>query len=188
MARMTERRPHDVPVGNWVDQLIRAAQERGAFDDLPGAGKPLRDTGPLDEDWWIRQKIRSEDLPPDVLLPPALLLRKEVAGLPAAVRDLPTEAAVRAAVREVNLRVAAWIRTPSGPVVPVAPADPDAVVAAWRAAREAAPSSGVTDNGAADDARPGAVDGDGARRREAPRADGATAPRRPWWRRLLRQR
>jgi hypothetical protein len=198
MARMTERRPHDVPVGNWVDQLIRAAQARGEFDDLPGAGKPLPDTGPLDEDWWVRQKIRSEDLPPDALLPPALLLRKEVAGLPEAVRDLPTEAAVRQAVREVNLRVAAWIRTPTGPVVPVAPADPDTVVAAWRAAREAPPSSGGTDDkagdddarpGAADDdARAGAADDDGALRREAPHPDGATAPRRPWWRRLLRRR
>jgi DnaJ family protein C protein 28 len=26
---------------NWIDQQIREAQERGAFDDLPGKGKPL---------------------------------------------------------------------------------------------------------------------------------------------------
>jgi hypothetical protein len=188
MAPMTERRPDGVPVGNWVDQLIRAAQERGEFDDLPGAGKPLRDTGPLGEDWWVRQKIRSEDLPPDVLLPPALLLRKEVAGLPEAVRDLPTEAAVRGAVREVNLRVAAWIRTPTGPVVPVAPADPDAVVAAWRAAREAPPSARAADDAAPDDARPGEADRGGVSPGEGPHTDGPTAPRGSWWRRLLRRR
>lgn len=175
---MTERRPPDVPVGNWVDQLIRAAQERGEFDDLPGAGKPLPDTGRLDEDWWVRQKIRSEDLPPDALLPPALLLRKEVAGLPVAVRDLPTEAAVREAVREVNLRVAAWIRTPTGPVVPVAPADPDAVVAAWRAAREAPPSAAADDE----------ADPDDAVRGDARHPDDAPAPRVPWWRRQPRRR
>jgi hypothetical protein len=170
---MTERKPGDVPVGNWVDQLIRAAQERGEFDDLPGAGKPLPDTGPLDEDWWVRQKIRSENLPADALLPPALLLRKEVAGLPETARDLPTEEAVREAVREVNLRVAAWIRTPTGPVVPVAPADPDAVVASWRAAREVPPSSGAV---------PARRPGDTARQP----AD-ARARRTSWWRRLRRR-
>jgi DnaJ family protein C protein 28 len=26
---------------SWIDQQIREAQERGAFDDLPGKGKPL---------------------------------------------------------------------------------------------------------------------------------------------------
>ncbi|GAA4416821.1 DUF1992 domain-containing protein [Georgenia halophila] len=132
---MTERKPPGVPVGNWVDELIRAATERGEFDNLPGAGKPLPDTDTNDENWWIRQKIRDEDLPADVLLPPALQLRKEVADLPETVRDLPTEEAVRDAVREVNRRVADWIRTPSGPVVPVAPADPDMIVAAWRDGR-----------------------------------------------------
>lgn len=176
---MTERKPPDVPVGNWVDQLIRAAQERGQFDDLPGAGKPLPGIdGPLDEDWWVRQKIRSEGLPADALLPPALLLRKEVAGLPEAVRHLPTEAAVRDAVREVNLRVAAWVRTPTGPVVPVAPADPDAVVAAWRAGRrmppQAIPSAEtpVGGRGAGED-RP---------------AEPAPDRRRGWWHRLVPRR
>ncbi|WP_043500922.1 DUF1992 domain-containing protein [Georgenia sp. SUBG003] len=141
---MTERKPTDVPAGNWVDQLIRAAQERGEFDDLPGAGKPLPGIdAPLDEDWWVRQKIRDEGLPADALLPPALLLRKEVAGLPEAVRDLPTEEAVREAVREVNLRVAAWIRTPTGPVVPVSPADPEKVVTAWRTAQGGPAASGA---------------------------------------------
>lgn len=26
---------------SWIDTHIRIAQERGAFDNLPGAGKPL---------------------------------------------------------------------------------------------------------------------------------------------------
>jgi hypothetical protein len=164
---MTERKPADVPVHTWVDRLIREAEERGAFDNLPGAGKPLPGLDrPLDEDWWIRQKLRSEDLPTDGLLPPALQLRRELAALPETVRDLSDEDAVRAAVREVNARVAAWIRTPSGPVLPVAPADVGAVVAQWRAGREdrvAAPGS--------------------------PPEDGTTprpGDRRPWWRRRRR--
>jgi len=178
MVAMTERKPADVPVGNWVDQLIRAAQERGEFDDLPGAGKPLPGTGgPLDEDWWVRQKIRDEGLPADALLPPALLLRKEVAGLPEAVRHLPTEEAVRLAVREVNLRVASWIRTPTGPVVPVSPADPDAVVGAWRASRGMPADDGTErpDGPGQGPARPTTDDG------------GEPFPRRSWWRWLLRR-
>ncbi|MFC7406357.1 DUF1992 domain-containing protein [Georgenia alba] len=132
---MTERKPPGVPVGNWVDEIIRAATARGEFDDLPGAGKPLADDRPPDEDWWLRQKIRDEEVPADVFLPPGLQLRKEVARLPETVRDLPTEDAVRETVQELNARVAAFIRTPTGPVVPVAPADVEKVVAAWREAR-----------------------------------------------------
>jgi DnaJ family protein C protein 28 len=33
------RKPRDWD--NWIDQQIREAQERGAFDDLPGKGRPL---------------------------------------------------------------------------------------------------------------------------------------------------
>ncbi len=137
---MTQRKPHDVPFETWVDRLIREAQERGEFDNLPGAGKPLPGIDrPLTEDWWVHQKIREEELPSDALLPPALQLRKELAALPEDVRDLRDEAEVRARVREVNERVAAWIRNPSGPVLPVAPANMEAVVAEWRAAQPGPP-------------------------------------------------
>lgn len=133
---MTQRKPQDVPFHSWVDQLIHEAQERGEFDNLPGAGKPLPGIDrPLAEDWWVHQKIRDEELPSDALLPPALQLRKELAALPDDVRHLRDEAAVRARVRDVNERVAAWIRNPSGPVLPVAPANMEAVVAQWRAAQ-----------------------------------------------------
>lgn len=167
---MTERKPGDVPVHDWVDRLIREAEERGAFDDLPGYGKPLPGIDrPLDEDWWIRQKLRDEDLPADGLLPPALQLRKEVAALPENVRHLRDEAAVRAAVREVNLRVAEFIRIPTGPLLPVAPADPDAVVARWRAEREADQAGGP--------ARPAPAAGAPGRSDLARPARG----RRRWW-------
>ena len=81
---MTERKPPGVSFESWVDRQIREAQERGAFDDLPGAGKPLPGhQEPYDENWWLKRKISSEDLS---LLPPSLALRKEAeeeAGLPA---------------------------------------------------------------------------------------------------------
>ena len=35
---------------------IREAQERGEFDNLPGAGKPLTDLGDTDDPmWWVRR-------------------------------------------------------------------------------------------------------------------------------------
>jgi hypothetical protein len=44
-----------------VERLIREARERGEFDDLPGAGRPLD----LDDDelWWIRRKAKDEGIP-----------------------------------------------------------------------------------------------------------------------------
>ena len=46
-----------------AEDKIRAAIEAGEFDHLPGFGKPsdLIDE-PYDPFWWIRRKIRYEDL------------------------------------------------------------------------------------------------------------------------------
>ena len=38
---MTERKPPEISFASWIDQQINEAAERGAFDNLPGAGKPL---------------------------------------------------------------------------------------------------------------------------------------------------
>jgi hypothetical protein len=38
---MTEREPPGMRCEDWIERQIREAQERGAFDDLPGAGKPI---------------------------------------------------------------------------------------------------------------------------------------------------
>ncbi len=35
-----------------VEKAIREAQERGEFDGLPGAGKPLGDLGSPDDAMW----------------------------------------------------------------------------------------------------------------------------------------
>jgi Domain of unknown function (DUF1992) len=123
-----------------IDQQIRKAEERGDFADLPGKGKPLPGMdGPYDENWWIKGWIEREGVPSDALLPTPLQLRKEAERLPEAVRDLPTKEAVRAAVSELNRRIAEWVRAPSGPAVPVKRVDPEAIVQGWRAARSAPP-------------------------------------------------
>ncbi|MFF3854577.1 DUF1992 domain-containing protein [Micromonospora sp. NPDC002575] len=122
-----------------AEAQIRTAQERGEFDNLPGAGKPLPGRGtPYDESWWIKSFLEREKLPSDLLLPTPLLLRRKIERVPDEVRDLPTEAAVRAYVADLNREIVAWLRNPTGPQVVVRPANADEVVAGWRADRERA--------------------------------------------------
>jgi hypothetical protein len=47
-----------------ADNKIRAAVDAGEFDHMPGLGKesPLIDE-PYDPYWWIRSKLRQEQLP-----------------------------------------------------------------------------------------------------------------------------
>jgi hypothetical protein len=119
-----------------IEAQIRLAQERGEFDGLPGQGKPIPGAGePDDELWWVKGLIKREGLPTSALLPASLQLRKEIEDLPAAVRELPTEEAVRAAVTGLNERIVAWIRTPSGPQVPIRRVEVEEVLAGWRAGR-----------------------------------------------------
>lgn len=170
---MAERIPMNMPIHTWVDRLILEAEERGEFDNLPGAGKPFAWLDkPRDENWWVNQKIRDEEVPSSVLLPPALQLRKEVAELPEAVRDLPDEESVRAAVADVNGRVAEWIRAPRGPVLPIRLASVEDIVAGWRANTSFAEPEGDSSG----EARPGDQD-DGST--SAVRESGR--PRRRWW-------
>ncbi|MEV0704893.1 DUF1992 domain-containing protein [Saccharopolyspora sp. NPDC050389] len=135
---MTERKPPGVTFESWVDKQIRTAQERGDFDDLPGAGKPLPGAGaPLDDQWWVKDYIRREGISGDALLPTPLQLRKEIERLPEAVHDLTTEQAVRDVAADLNRRIVDHLRTPTGPQVAIGPVNVDDVVSAWRAGRPA---------------------------------------------------
>jgi DnaJ-like protein len=59
MEEMTERKPRDMSFRSWVDQQIADAQERGVFEDLPGAGQPLDLSGDGDfTDKWLRDYVR----------------------------------------------------------------------------------------------------------------------------------
>ena len=133
---MTERKPANVSFESWVEAQIRAAQDRGEFADLPGAGKPLRDPGGGDQ-WWLKEFLRREELDTGALLPEGLRLRKEVELLPTAAAALPTEERVRALVDELNQRIDRCVRTHTGPTVPVRFVDQDAIVDRWRADRAA---------------------------------------------------
>jgi Domain of unknown function (DUF1992) len=128
-----------------VEAQIRSAQERGEFDNLPGAGKPIpgRDL-PYDESWWIKSFLEREKLPSDLLLPTPLQLRRRVERLPDEVRDLPTEASVRAYVADLNAEIVSWLRTPTGPRVVIRPVNADDAVRRWRADRDRTAANAVT--------------------------------------------
>jgi len=140
-----ERRGADGPGPAWstpeeraavVEQAIQHAIRRGDFDDLPGSGRPLRGLGrPHDPDWWIRQKIETEQL--RGLGPPALTLRVEHAEMHERLDRLSREQDVREALEDFNARVRdARLQLLGGPPVVTPTRDVDAEVAAWRARRE----------------------------------------------------
>lgn len=117
-----------------ADMQIRKAIERGEFDNLPGAGKPLDLSDHHDPDWWLKSLARREGL---VMLPPSIQLRKDDAALDDELDRLPNEVAVRRAVEQFNERVIrARYELPAGPPLVTMPRDTDATVAAW-AARKA---------------------------------------------------
>lgn len=164
---MTERKPPRVSFESWVERQIREAEDRGEFDNLPGLGKPLPGAGKPDEElWWLKSKLRQEELSTEALLPTSLRLRKEIERLPQTAAALPTERAVRETVEELNVRIAKFLRAPTGPPVPVRPVDPDEVVQQWEQERRAV-----------------------MQRHAATPADVASAaPRARWWHRFTGRR
>ncbi len=120
----------------WVDVQIRQAMERGDFDDLPGAGKPIENLGTEhDPEWWVKQLIEREKI---TVLPPALQLRKDDAELDGVLDTLASEDEVRRRVEDFNARVIRARYTPvDGPPLITMPRDMEETVKAWRERRAA---------------------------------------------------
>lgn len=149
MTRDDERQPEPRPSGTaWnteaeraavVESAIQQAMRQGAFDNLPGAGKPIEDLGTHhDPDWWIRRKIQTEKL--EGLGPAALTLRVEEAQLEQTLDAFRREADVREYLEDFNRRVVdARRQLMGGPPVVTALRDVEADIAAWRMRREKAP-------------------------------------------------
>lgn len=120
-----------------VEGAIADGKNRGEFDDLPGAGKPL-DLGDIsDPDWWVKQVIKREKLDMSGAMPPSLVLRREAATYPAALVTEHREGEVRRIVEDYNQRVIDDRKRPViGPPPPVAPIlDVDEIVDGWRELR-----------------------------------------------------
>jgi hypothetical protein len=131
---VTDRKPPGVRFETWVERQIREATERGEFDNLPGAGRPIADLDePHDELWWVRRKLRLENLS---YLPPTLALRKAAEDALAAAARAGSEDQVRRIVAEINARIVEGNRkAASGPPSNLVPFDVDRVVRAWRERR-----------------------------------------------------
>ena len=131
---MTERKPPGIGFGTWVERQIREATERGEFDNLPGAGKPIADLDrPHDELWWVRQKLRREHLS---WLPPTIALRKEAEEALLAASRAGSEDQVRRIVADINRKILEGNRkAASGPPLNLMPFDVERVVRTWRERR-----------------------------------------------------
>ena len=119
-----------------IDRQLREAAERGEFDNLEGAGKPLSDAGrEYEEDWWVKDWLAREGATAGVV-PATLALRRDVDDLEAKVDRLRTEAEVRDYLAELNERIRkARVGLMDGPPVVLPPRDADSVVAGWRERR-----------------------------------------------------
>jgi DnaJ homologue, subfamily C, member 28, conserved domain len=158
---MTERKPPGISFTSWIDRQISEAAQRGAFDDLPGAGKPLPKRADADDGQaWLRDYLRREGVQAEDLLPTPLKLRKEVERLTETVHDFGSEQAVRAAVAQLNQQIIQWRRIPEGPPVYLRLVDEDTLVRMWQDGRAASP----------------------------PAPSPPSPPPAPWWRRLRRRR
>lgn len=151
---------------SWVEKQIREAQERGEFDNLPGAGKPLKGLDDPDPDWWVKKMMAREGLDASDAMPPVMILRREHASFPESLLDVRTEDGVREVLRDYNLRVLDDRRRPAfgkespiwAPTVEVEP-----MVERWRVLK-------------AELAAALAADADSAVREPDP-------PRKRWWQR-----
>ena len=119
----------------WVDLQIQQAMERGEFDNLPGAGKPLGDLGsPYDRDWWLKKLIEREQI--TGVLPAALQLRKDDATLDAELDRETAEPVVRKLVEDFNRRIIeARRQLQGGPPVVTKTRDVEVEVQRWRERR-----------------------------------------------------
>jgi hypothetical protein len=138
-SAMTQRKPPNMSVPDWVERQIRTAQANGDFENLPGAGKPIPDLDrPQDPLSWVASYLRRENVDVSALLPQSLALAKEVEVLAERLLKERSTARVRQIVEDLNERILQAHRRPqSGPPLRVGRLNVDAVVEEWRTARTA---------------------------------------------------
>lgn len=134
---MSERKPIQQSFNSWVDELVAKAQREGAFDNLPGAGKPLKDLDkPYEEDWWLREFLEREQLS---VTPEPIDLRRRIAALREEAAGCRDERDARSRLVAMNALVARLNAIPQpDAAAPVAPVDVEEEVRAWRRRRGAA--------------------------------------------------
>ena len=134
---MTKRKPPETSWETWIDWQIRVATEEGAFDNLPGAGKPLPNYGSDDDPLarWVKRQVVDEQIS---VLPPSLALLRRVESELATIGKLHDEATVRSRVAALNVEITRVNATVlEGPPTRLGTLNADQVVAQWRRSRSA---------------------------------------------------
>lgn len=129
------RRPVGVPIGSLAEYRIREAQMQGKFDQIEGFGQPLQDLDePLGEDWWLKKKLKAEQIS---LLPPLLAVRRRIEVVRGEIETLAEESQVRRLLTTLNKEIREAIASPQpGPSIVVLPLDVEAEVTAWQERRK----------------------------------------------------
>jgi hypothetical protein len=128
---MSERKPPGTAWESWIDRQIRRAEERGEFQELPGAGEPLPDLGKrFDLMQWVKDKLRREGLS---YMSPSVALRKEAHDALQDALRARSETEVRQLIADVNQRIREANRKGiGGPSLMLIPFDVERVVREWR--------------------------------------------------------
>lgn len=128
---MTERKPPNASWESWIERQIDEGRRAGAFDDLPGHGRPIDDLErPHDELWWVKAKIQREDV---AVTPPTIAIRSERDRVVEAAMSASSESVVREMIGRLNERIRHVNRFGTwGPPSSVAPLDVDLIVERWR--------------------------------------------------------
>jgi hypothetical protein len=135
---MALRKPFGTGFVPWIESQIKDAMDAGAFDNLPGAGKPLpNNSGQFDPDWWVKQYAQREGVS---ILPASLAMLRKVEKELALIEKLGDEAAVRRRVAALNAEIVKLNTTlVEGPPTTLSALDVDDVVAHWRQSRAMKP-------------------------------------------------
>jgi hypothetical protein len=86
-----------------IEKRIKEAQEKGAFDDLPGSGEPLmlEDDGNIPEDLRLAYKIlKNADC-----LPPELELKKEIRTMEDMLENIQDEKEKYRQIKRINYKI-----------------------------------------------------------------------------------
>lgn len=131
---MTRRGGTGASWESWIDRQIREAEERGEFDDLPGAGEPIPGLDrPYDALWWVKKLIARENLS---VTPPTMQVRLERERALERIGEARSEDEVRRIVEVVNARVREVnARAVSGPPSDLVPIDLGDAIRRWREAQ-----------------------------------------------------
>lgn len=114
-----------------AEQEIQRAEQAGAFDNLPGAGKPLPDIdAPYDPMWWVKKFVKRQRLES---MRPEYKLRLEVERTLERLATMPSEARVRSALGQLNARIRRMNATVGTQTL--AAIDVEKRVARWREGR-----------------------------------------------------